>query len=101
MRGGSFVVVWGVFTGTEGEGRRLMAPVRELGPLMDTFAMVPPAIARRPGHGPARPAPVPVRHQLLDDVPAEAIDALADVVGPDSGATISMVQLRHLGGALA
>ncbi|MEZ5121805.1 MAG: FAD-binding oxidoreductase [Solirubrobacterales bacterium] len=101
LRGGSFVVVWGVFTGTEGEGRRLMAPVRELGPLMDTFAMVPPAMLGDLAMDPRDPLPFLSGHQLLDDVPAEAIDALADVVGPDSGATISMVQLRHLGGALA
>jgi len=101
LRGGSFVVVWGVFTGAEGEGQRLTAPVRELGPLMDTFAMVPPAMLGDLAMDPRDPLPFLSGHQLLDDVPAEAIDALVDVVGPDSGATISMVQLRHMGGALA
>jgi FAD/FMN-containing dehydrogenase len=101
LRGGSFVVVWGVFSGAEAEGRRLMAPVRELGPLMDTFAMVPPAQLGDLAMDPRDPLPFLSGHHLLGDVPAEAIDALVDAAGPASGATISMVQLRHLGGALS
>jgi len=101
LRGGSFVVVWGVFTGAEEEGRRLMAPVRELGPLLDTFAMVPPAALGDLAMDPRDPLPFLSGHQLLDDVPPEGIDALVDAAGPDSEATITMVQLRHLGGALA
>jgi hypothetical protein len=38
---------------------------------------------------------------LLDVVPAEAIDALVHVAGPESGSPLLMVELRHLGGALA
>ena len=101
LRGGSFTVVWGVHAGSEDEGRRLMAPVRELGPLMDTFAMVPPAALGDLAMDPREPLPYVSGHDLLDHVPAAGIDALVDVVGPGSGAAIAMVQLRHLGGALA
>jgi FAD/FMN-containing dehydrogenase len=101
LRGGSFVVVWGVYAGAEAEGRRLMAPVRGLGPVLDTFAMVPPAELGDLAMDPRDPLPFVSGHQLLDDVSPGAIDALVDAVGPGSGATISMVQLRHLGGALA
>ena len=101
LRGGSFVVVWGVFAGSEAEGRRLMAPVRGLGPLMDTFAMVPPAALGELAMDPRDPLPFLSGHQLLDGVPAGGIDALVDAVGPEADATISMVQLRHMGGALA
>jgi FAD/FMN-containing dehydrogenase len=101
LRGGSFVVVWGVFTGSEAEGRRLMAPIHELGPLMDTFAMVAPAQLGDLAMDPRDPLPFLSGHHLLGDVPAEAIDALVDAVGPGSEATISMVQLRHQGGALS
>jgi hypothetical protein len=100
VRGGSFTIVWAVHTGTEEEGRRLMAPIRELGPLMDTFAMVPPAELGDLAMDPRDPLPFLSGHDLLDDVPAEGMDALVDAVGPDSGAAITMVQLRHLGGAL-
>jgi hypothetical protein len=63
--------------------------------------MVAPAELGDLAMDPRDPLPFVSGHQLLDDVPAEAIDALVDVVGPESGAAITMVQLRHLGGALA
>ncbi len=100
LRGGSYTVVWAVHTGSEDEGRRLLAPIRELGPVTDTFAMVPPAALGDLAMDPREPLPFLSGHDLLDDVPAAAIDALVDAVGPGSDAAITMVQLRHLGGAL-
>ena len=38
---------------------------------------------------------------LLTDFPAAAIDALAAGAGPDAGAMLTSVEIRHLGGALA
>jgi len=101
LRGRSYTVVWGVFAGDEAEGRRLMAPIRELGPAIDTFAMVAPAELGDLAMDPREPLPFRSAHQLLHDVGPQGIDALVDAAGPGSGATVSMVQLRHLGGALA
>ena len=101
LRGGSFTIVWAVHLGSEEEGRALMAPMRDLGPLMDTFAMVPPAELGDLAMDPREPLPFLSGHDLLDDVPAAGIDALVDVIGPGSDAAITMVQIRHLGGALA
>jgi hypothetical protein len=101
LRGGSFTIVLGVHLGTEDEGRRLLAPLRRLEPLMDTFAMVPPAELGDLAMDPRQPLPFRSGHDLLGDVPADGIDALVDVVGPGSGAAITLVQIRHLGGALA
>ena len=39
----SFAIVEAAFLGGEAEARELLAPLRALGPAMDTFAMVPPA----------------------------------------------------------
>jgi FAD binding domain len=100
LGGRSFTVVWGVFSGAEADGRRLMAPVRELGPELDTFALVPPGELGDLAMDPRDPLPFLSAHQLLDDVPPEGIDALVDAAGPGSGAAVTMVQLRHLGGAL-
>jgi FAD/FMN-containing dehydrogenase len=100
IRGQSFTVVWAVYIGSEEEGSRLMAPIGQLNPMMDTFAMVPPAELGDLAMDPREPLPFRSSHDLLDGVTAEGIDALLDVVGPDSGANITMVQLRHLGGAL-
>jgi FAD/FMN-containing dehydrogenase len=100
VRGGSFTIVWAVYTGAEDEGRRLMAPVRDLAPVLDTFAMVPPAELGDLAMDPREPLPFLSGHDLLDEVSAAGIDALVDVVGPASGAAITLVQIRHLGGAL-
>ena len=101
LRGASFTIVLGVHLGSEDEGRRLLAPIRALDPLMDTFAMVPPAELGDLAMDPREPLPFLSGHDLLDDVSAAAIDALVDAVGPGSDAAITLVQLRHLGGALA
>jgi len=42
-RGGSFAIVSGAFLGEAHDGRELLRPIRDLGPVVDTFAMVPPA----------------------------------------------------------
>jgi hypothetical protein len=44
--------------------------------------------------------PVMTEHRLLADLPAEAVDAFLAVAGPQSGSTLMMAEIRHLGGAL-
>ncbi len=99
-RGGSYAVVYGAFIGEEREGRELLKPIRDLRPLVDTFAMVPPAALGDLAMDPPDPLPFHLGHQLLDGLPTDAVDALLAAAGPDSGAPLAMVQLRHLGGAL-
>jgi hypothetical protein len=100
LRGRSFTVVWGVHCGDEADGPGLMAPIRALGPAIDTFAVVPPGELGDLAMDPPDPLPFLATHHLLDDLPAAAIDALVDVAGPEADPAISMVQLRHMGGAL-
>jgi FAD/FMN-containing dehydrogenase len=100
-RGGSFAVVYGAFLGDERDGRELLEPVRALGPAVDTFAMVPPAALGDLAMDPPEPLPYHTAHQMLTDLPPEAVDAILAAAGPGTGAPIAMVQLRHLGGALA
>ncbi len=100
-RGGSFVVVYGAHLGEEPEGRELLRPVRDLGPAFDTFAMVPPGALGELAMDPPDPLPYHSAHQMLGDLPPDAVDAILAAAGPGSGAPIAMVQLRHLGGALA
>jgi FAD/FMN-containing dehydrogenase len=101
VRGRSFTVVMGVHQGEEHEGRELLAPIRALGPVMDTFAMVPPAGIAELAMDPPDPLPYTTAHQLLAELPASAIDAIVDAAGPGTGSPLAMVQLRHMGGALA
>jgi FAD/FMN-containing dehydrogenase len=100
-RGGSFAIVSGAFLGEEREGRELLRPIRELGPAVDTFAMVPPAVLGDLAMDPPEPLPFHLAHQMLDGVTAHTIDAILAAAGPGSGSPVAMVQLRHLGGALS
>ena len=98
VRGGSFTIVMGAYTGSEAAGSELLADLRGRGPLMDTFSVVAPADLAELAMDP--PAPVPYRsaHDIVGDLSDEAIDALVQTSGPQSGLVV--LQLRHLGGAL-
>ena len=102
-RGRSFAVVMAAFLGSEGEGRSLLRPLRELGPVRDSFAMVPPVVLGDLAMDPLDPLPFQSGHELLDRLPGKAIDDVLGAVGPGSGrgGTLTMLQLRQMGGALA
>jgi FAD/FMN-containing dehydrogenase len=101
-RGRSYAVVMAAFLGDAAEGAALLRPLRELGPVRDTLAMVPPVVLGDLAMDPYDPVPVHTGHQLLDELSPAAIDAMMAAVGPESGRgpTLSMLQLRHMGGAL-
>jgi FAD/FMN-containing dehydrogenase len=101
MRGQAFALVEAVFMGSEAEGRRLLEPLTALGPLNDTFGMVPPAGISELHMDPPEPVPYAGRHQLLADLTPEAIDRLVAVTGPGSGSPLVSFEVRHLGGELA
>ena len=103
FRGGSFAVVMGAFLGEEPEGRDLLRRLRDLGPAIDTFAMVPPIELGELAMDPPDPLPITSGHALLEELPASLIDELLAIAGPDSdsGTSLTMFQLRHMGGALA
>ena len=48
---------------------------------------------------PRDPLPYRSAHALIDELPAAAIEDVARIAGP--GSPLAMVQLRHMGGALA
>ena len=102
-RGRSFAVVMAAFLGSEADGRDLLWPLRDLGPARDTFAMVPPVVLGDLAMDPLDPLPFHLTHQLLDELPAPTIEELMAKVGPGSGRgpTVTLLQFRHMGGALA
>jgi FAD/FMN-containing dehydrogenase len=100
VRGGKFVVVEAVVTGDETYGASQLAPLRGLGPVMDTFAMVPPAGIAELHMDPPQPVPFVGTGQMLGPLDGEAIDRFVAAAGPGSGSPLLSVEIRHLGGAL-
>jgi hypothetical protein len=86
------------YLGDEASASELLAPLRALGPAMDTFAPATPADLLRLHMDPPHAVPGVGDGALLDVMPGEAIDALVAVSGPDT--PLLSVELRHLGGAV-
>ena len=101
LRGGEFAVVEAAILAPEERGAELMAPLRELGPVMDTFATTGPAELLQLHMDPPGPVPGLGDHQLLADLDAASLAALVEAVGPGSGAPLVSFEFRHLGGALS
>jgi UDP-N-acetylenolpyruvoylglucosamine reductase len=98
VRGRSFVVVQAIWLGEREEGERLLAPLRALGPVMDTVAPTPIEELWRMHMDPEGPAPGTGDGGMLDDVDDHQIDLLVDAV---VGGPLLSLELRHLGGAVA
>ncbi|GAA0638894.1 FAD-binding oxidoreductase [Sporichthya brevicatena] len=102
LRGRSYVVVEAVVVHTaEADAAALLAPLRALGPEIDTFAMTPTSALQSLHMDPEGPVPGIGDGYLVGELPAEGIDALVAACGPGSGSALLSVELRHLGGALA
>jgi FAD/FMN-containing dehydrogenase len=100
MRGNSFAIIEAVALLPEDEATEVLAPLRGLGAAMDTFAAQPPVGIVDLHMDPPEPSPYAGQSMLLGDLPGEAIDSLVAAVGPDSGARLLSVEVRHNGGAM-
>jgi UDP-N-acetylenolpyruvoylglucosamine reductase len=100
VRGKSFAIIEAIHLGSESEARELLAPLRELGPVMDTFANVPPAALQHLHMDPVEPVPYDSTHAMLGELTERAIDEALAAVGPGAGSPVSF-EVRHLGGALS
>jgi hypothetical protein len=100
LRGREFVMVEAAYLGDEGAGAELIGPLRGLGPELDTFATIPALALGQLNMDPDQPAPFQGDGALLADLPDAAIDALVAIAGPGTGSPLTIVELRHLGGAL-
>ena len=98
VRGQSFVVVEAIFLGDEAEGAELLAPLRALGPVMDTVTTIPVAELSRLHMDPEGPAPGAGDGGMLADVDEALVDAVVDLT---VGSPLLSVEIRHLGGAVA
>jgi hypothetical protein len=100
VRGGSFAVVEAVWLGEPAEADALLEPLRALGPVNDTIVTMPVGELGTVHMDPPDPTPNVTDGLGLADLPAEAVDDLVRVAGADSGISLLLVEVRHLGGAL-
>lgn len=102
LRGRFVVSVRLVHLGPAEEGEAVVAPMRAVAtPLMDLVAEMPYAAVDGVNMDPPDPMPARERGVTLGALPAEAVDALLAVAGPDVPAPVALVEIRLLGGALA
>jgi FAD/FMN-containing dehydrogenase len=101
LRGRAFAIVEAAYLGDTDSGAELIQPLRQLGPELDTFTMIPPSALGQLNMDPSQPVPATGDGALLSDLPTAAIDALVGVAGPDAETPPTSVEIRHLGGALA
>jgi hypothetical protein len=101
LRGRSVVIVEALHIGDEREGAEVVRPLRDLGPVIDTFAMIAPVGLSEIHMHPPAPLPYAGEHLVLGGPPADAIDDLVATVGPGAGSELVSVEIRHLGGAMA
>ncbi|MDX6610261.1 MAG: hypothetical protein QOF85_2186 [Solirubrobacterales bacterium] len=101
IRGRPLLTIDGACIGSQAEGEATVAPLRELGEtIMDTWAQIPSEGLCRIHMDPEDPVPGLGHHALLRELPDEAIEAFADVAGPESSTPLLLTELRQLGGAL-
>jgi FAD/FMN-containing dehydrogenase len=99
LRGKQIAIINAAYLGSEEEGKRIFAPLREMGPEMDLFGMMPP-VGLSGLHGdPEDGMPIESATSILDELPHDAVRGVMEAAGPDSGSALLMAELRHLGGA--
>ena len=101
LRGKKWLAITAACLGSKEEGEKAIAPLREIGePAVDTFDQIPTPGLTQIAMDPEPPVPALGHHRLLAELPDDAINAIIDIAGPESGSPLLLAELRHLGGAL-
>jgi FAD/FMN-containing dehydrogenase len=98
MRGKSFAILQAAYLGSERDGAEFLRPLSELGPDVNTFAMVEPNALGHLAMDPEEPVPYVVSSRLVSNVSPAGIDAFVEAA--QAGPELVHVELRSLGGAL-
>jgi FAD/FMN-containing dehydrogenase len=101
LRGRRLAVVDGAVLGDDATAADVLAPLRALSPEFDTVARVPAASLVRLHMEPEGPTPGYATSVLVSSLPDAAVAAVVGAVGPGSGSSLTVAELRQLGGALA
>jgi FAD/FMN-containing dehydrogenase len=101
VRGRRLATIDGAVLGEDDVAHDVLAPLRALGPEIDTIDRVPAASVVRMHLDPEGPTPAYASSTLVSRLPDEAIASVIDAVGPGSGNGLAMAELRQLGGVLS
>jgi hypothetical protein len=101
LRGRSFTVLETIYIGDEAEGAKLIAPLRELGPEIDTVTTIPAPALSHIHMDPEHPVPGKGDGMLLESVSEETVEALVAATTGEAGTALLSTEVRHLGGAIA
>jgi UDP-N-acetylenolpyruvoylglucosamine reductase len=99
LRGNAFALVEAVFLTSPEEADASLAPLRALGPAMDTFRVMPARELSTLHMDPPHAVPGVGDGLLLGRADAATIAAFVEAAGADSGSSLLSVEMRHLGGA--
>jgi FAD/FMN-containing dehydrogenase len=97
MRGQAFAFIEAIVLGSPEEANELLAPIRALGPVMDTMHTAAYQDLAHLHMDPPEPVPGQGDHWQLPEVSDEAIDALFANLGP----ALMMAEIRHGGAAVS
>lgn len=102
LAGRTTVAVRFAWTGDPDVGEAALEPIRTAAPVVFGGVGVMPSAAMGMIHAdPVDPMPSSERATLLRELPAEAVDALLAVVGPETDCPQVVVEIRQLGGRVA
>jgi len=102
IRGKNFVSVEFTYLGPDEAAEALIAPLRELPAVyIDATGYYPVANLSDICQEPTTPMPTIEWSELLTDLDVETIDKIVDAAGADAPSALTVLQFRHLGGALA
>lgn len=102
LRGKAFVTVDVTFLGPADDAEQLLAPLREIpGMFSDSLGTVPLSELGAIAAEPVDPMPTAELSGLLSGFDETAVEALLSVAGAGVESPLTVVQVRHLGGALA
>jgi FAD/FMN-containing dehydrogenase len=100
MRGRSFVVVEVIHLGAPEQADQLLAPLRALGPTLDTIQRIATPALSHMHMDPEHPVPCTGDGMLLQTLPPEAIDKIIQTAGAASSSPLVSLEVRQLAGEL-
>ena len=102
IRGKPLIAIGVAFIGSEGDGKELVQPMRDIGEtILDSVAQIPTNQLSTVAMDPEDPVPSTGHHTMLSELPDEAIDAFVGAAGADSGSPLLLADIRLCGGALS